>query len=54
MCNAIKTAKNNEKIPLPFGGNSPNSLSDEPEALLIRRPDSTPVILPDGTLTEMR
>lgn len=54
MCNAFNTAQKTKKIPLPFGGNPPDSLSDEPETRLIRRTDSTPVILPDGTLTEMR
>ena len=54
MCNAFNTAQKTEKIPLPSGGNPPDSLSDKPETRLIRRTNSTPIILQDGTLTEMR
>jgi len=54
MCNAFNTARKTEEIALPFGSNSPDSLSVEIETRLIRRTDSTPVILPDGGLTKMR
>lgn len=54
MCNAFNTARKTEKIPLPFGGNPPDRLSGDLETRLIRRTDPTAVILPDGTMTEMR
>ena len=53
MCNAFNTAQKPNKISLPFGKGKRDSLV-EVESRLIRRTDSTPVILPDGSLTEMR